>query len=134
MKSVTAKNSKVNNDLKECFVLWEQTSKDKKTEYLSGKTSGDDPMRLVAFYNNVKKNPNQPDITVYEKIQTVENGKKRDEQNQVASLWVNTSKAGKSYLSGKTNDNEKIIGFYNDNTQDGKYPYIRVYYKDDSEK
>lgn len=134
MKSVTAKNTKVNNDLKECFALWEQTSKDKKTEYLSGKTSGDDPMRLVAFYNNVKKNPNQPDITVYEKIQIVENGKKRDEQNQVASLWVNTSKAGKSYLSGKTNDNEKIIGFYNDNTQDGKYPYIRVYYKDDSEK
>ena len=128
MKSVTAKNSKVNNDLKECFALWEQTSKDKKTEYLSGKTSGDNSMRLVAFYNNVKKNPNQPDITVFEKV---EKGK---EQNQVASLWVNTSKSGKSYLSGKTNDNEKIIGFYNDNTQDGKYPYIRVYYKDDSEK
>ena len=128
MKSVTAKNTKVNNDLKEAFALWEQTSKDKKTEYLTGKTSDDKPMRLVAFYNPVKKNPNQPDITVYEKV---EKGK---EANQVASLWENTSKAGKAYLSGNTNDNEKIIGFYNDNTQDGKYPYIRVYYKDDNEK
>lgn len=126
MKSVTAKNTKINNDLKECFALWEQTSKDGKTEYLTGKTSDDKPMRLIAFYNGVKKNPKQPDITVYEKV---EKGK---EANQVASLWENTSKSGKAYLSGSTNDNEKIIAFYNDNTQDGKYPYIRAYYKDES--
>ncbi|MBR0369969.1 MAG: hypothetical protein IJH63_04510 [Methanobrevibacter sp.] len=124
MKSVTAKNTNINNDLKECFALWEQTSKDGKTEYLSGKTSGDNPFRIVGFYRTVKKNPKQPDIIVFEKV---EKGKDR---NQVASLWETTSKVGKAYLTGHTNSNEKIIAFYNDNTEDGKYPYIRAYYKD----
>ncbi|MBO7694230.1 MAG: hypothetical protein J6T10_16550 [Methanobrevibacter sp.] len=126
MKSVTAKpTTKSTNDLKECLALWNQTSKDKKTNYFTGKTS-DGSMRLVAFINTVKTNPKQPDITIYEKV---EKGK---EANQVALLWENTSKSGKRYLSGSTNDNEKIIGFFNENTQNDKYPAIRVYYKDQS--
>lgn len=125
MKSVTAKPATNNkSELKEAFALWNQESKDGKTEYLTGKTSDDQPLRLVAFYNSVKKNPKQPDITVYEKV---EKGKER---NQVASLWESTSKSGKTYLTGSTNDNEKLVGFYNDNTQNGKYPMIRVYFKD----
>lgn len=124
MKSVTAKHPSNNiSELKEAFVLWKQKSKDGKTNYLTGKTSDDNPMRLIAFYNGVKKNPNQPDITVFEKV---EKGKER---NQVASLWETTSKSGKKYITGKTNDNEKLVAFYNQNTQDDKYPLIRVYFK-----
>lgn len=125
MQSVKAKaTTNTKSELKEAFALWKQVAKDGKTTYLTGKTSDDQPMRLVAYYNSVKKNPKQPDITVYEKV---EKGKDR---NQVASLWETTSKSGKKYMTGSTNDNEKLVAFYNVNTQDGKYPTIRVYYKD----
>lgn len=126
MQSVTAKttNTKVNNDLKEAFALWEQKSKS-GVDYFTGKTSDKNPIRLVAFINGTKKNPKQPDISIYEKVA------KDEKPNQIASLWEQQSKTGKSYLSGTTNDNEKIIAFYNDNTQDGKYPIIRAYFKSD---
>lgn len=116
-------NSKSN--LKECFALWENKKGDKV--YYTGKTSGDKPVRLVAFINEVKKNPNQPDIQVYEQAE------KGQEKTQVASLWENKSKAGKSYLGGEDNEKTKLVGFFNDKTQDGKYPAIRVYYSDNKQ-
>ena len=119
MKTSTT-NSK--SDLKEVFALWEV--KKSKLTYYTGKTSDDKPVRLVAFINEVKKNPNQPDIQVYEQA---EKGK---EKTQVASLWENKSKAGKPYLSGQDNEKTKLVGFFNDDTKDGKYPSIRVYYSD----
>lgn len=122
MKSANAPTT--NNELKQMFALWDAESKDGKTAYYTGK-SNDGKIRLVAFINSQKKNPKQPDIDIYEQP---EKGKKAE--NQVASLWENTSKAGKRYLSGSTNENEKIIAFYNDDTQGGKYPSIRAYYKD----
>ena len=116
----TTKSTKF--DLEEAFALWE-SKKDKKV-YYTGKTSGDKGVRLVAFINEVKKNPNQPDLTVYEQV---EKGKDKPE---IASLWQNKSKAGKLYYSGKDNEDKKIVGFINEDTQDGKYPSIRVYYSD----
>ena len=110
-------------ELKEAFALWE--SKSDKITYYTGKTSGDKPVRLVAFINEVKKNPNQPDIQVYEQV---EKGK---EKPQVASLWENKSKAGKQYLGGQDNEKKKLVGFFNENTKGGKYPSIRVYYSDE---
>ena len=74
------------------------------------------------FINKIKKNPNQPDIQVYEQKE------KGEDKPQVASLWINKSKAGKAYLSGQDNENKKLVGFYNQDTKDGKYPAIRVYY------
>lgn len=115
------------SNLKEAFALWNSNSKG-GDPYLTGKTSDEQPIKLVAFFNTVKKNPKQPDIQVYVKT---EKGKERI---QVASLWETTSKAGKQYLSGSTNDNEKIIGFFNKDTQDDKYPFIRVYYKEQDVK
>lgn len=123
MKTTLTTNSK--SDLKECFALWENT-KGKKV-YYTGKTSGDKPIRLVAFINEIKKNPNQPDIQVYEQAE------KGQEKNQVASLWENKSKAGKAYLSGQDNEKQKLVGFFNDDTKDGKYPAIRVYYSDNKQ-
>lgn len=117
MKTSSTTNTKF--DLPEAFALW--LNKGENT-YYTGKTAGDKPVRLVGFINVVKKNPNQPDIQIYEQAE------KGVEKKQVASLWENKSKSGKLYLSGKDNEDKKLVGFYNDNTQDGKYPSIRVYY------
>lgn len=120
-KSAPATN---NNDLKEAFALWEKKKGDKV--YYSGKTSGENPVNIVAFIATVKKNPNQPDIQVYESKD------KGEEKNEIASLWQHKSKAGKLYYSGNTNEKEKLIAFINGDTKDGKYPSIRVYFKQDS--
>ena len=120
----TSSNNKFN--LPEAFALWEK-SKDQGKEttiYYTGKTAGENPVNLVAFINGVKKNPNQPDIQVYEQA---EKGK---EKTQVASLWENKAKSGKMYLSGQDNEDKKLVGFFNDKTENGKYPAIRVYYSD----
>ena len=101
----------------------------KKGEYLyySGKTSGDESINLVAFIVKDKKNPKQPDIQIYEQAE------KGAEKREVATLWKNTSKAGKDYYSGFTNEKEKLIAFINADTKGGKYPSIRAYYKPVSE-
>ena len=59
-KSAPANN---HNNLKEAFALWEKKKGDKV--YYSGKTSGENPVNIVAFIASVKKNPNQPDLQVY---------------------------------------------------------------------
>ena len=119
MKTSTT-NSK--QELKECFALWENKKGD--MTYYTGKTSGDKPVRLVAFINEVKKNPNQPDIQVYEQAE------KGEKKTQVASLWENKAKSGKTYFGGEDNEKNKLVGFWNEKTQGGKYPAIRVYYSD----
>ena len=123
MKTSSTKSNNKSN-LEEVFALWESETKDGKTNYYTGKTSGDKSIRLVGFINTVKKNPNQPDIQVYEQAE------KGTEKTQVASLWENKSKAGKPYLGGQDNEKKKLVGFFNDNTQNGKYPSIRVYYSE----
>lgn len=121
MKTSSTTNNK-KSKLEEVFALWEKTKG--STVYYTGKTAGDKPVNLVAFINSVKKNPNQPDLQVYEQA---EKGQKK---TQVASLWENKSKAGKTYLSGKDNEDKKLVGFFNDETNGGKYPSIRVYYSE----
>lgn len=116
----TSTNNK--SDLKEVFALWETKKGD--TIYYTGKTSDTNPIRLVAFVNTTKKNPNQPDINVYEQKE------KGEDKPQVASLWQNKSKAGKLYYGGQDNENKKLVGFINEDTKNGKYPSIRVYYSD----
>lgn len=113
-------STKTNDKLLECFALWENKKGD--TVYYTGKTSGEKPVRLVAFVNKDKKNPKQPDINVYEQV---EKGKEKPE---IATLWINKSKAGKQYYAGNDNEGEKLVGFDNEDTQDGKYPAIRVYF------
>ena len=120
MKTSSTTNTKSN--LEEVFALWESKKGDKV--YYTGKTAGEKPIRLVAFVNTTKKNPNQPDIQVYEQKE------KGEEKPQLASLWQNKAKSGKIYLSGQDNEEKKLVGFFNDNTQNGKYPAIRVYYSD----
>lgn len=122
MKTSQSQNTKINNDLREAFALWEK--KKGSLVYYSGKTSGDTSINIVAFVNKDKKNPKQPDVQVYEQAE------QGSEKQQLASLWKNESKAGNTYFSGTTNEKEKIIAFINKDTKDGKYPTIRAYFKD----
>lgn len=118
---------KTNEKLKEAFALWE--NKKGEMVYYSGKTSEEAvrsfPTRLVAFINTVKKNPNSPDITVY--VSADKDSK--EPRKEHASLWQSTSKAGKVYYTGSTSDKKKLVAFVNGDTQDGKYPAIRAYFK-----
>ena len=118
-----------NKELKESFALWE--NKKGELTYYTGKTNTEEgskefPVRLVGFINSVKKNPKSPDLTVY--ISGDKDSK--EPKKEFASLWVSTSKAGKTYYTGSTADNKKLVAFVNGNTMDGKYPAIRAYFKD----
>lgn len=123
MKSVNSKETE-KKELKEAFALWQ--NKKGEIVYYTGKTADEkNPIRLVAFYNTVKKNPNAPDLVVYESADK----DSKEQRNVIASLWESTSKAGKQYFTGSTNEKEKIVAFVNGDTQDGKYPAIRAYFK-----
>lgn len=125
MQTSKSQKSNINSDLKEAFALWEHKKGD--TTYYTGKTSGDDAISIVAFVESSKKNPKQPDVRVYEQAE------KGEEKKELASLWQNESKAGKTYYSGYTNDKERLIAFINGDTKEGKYPTIRAYFKQDAE-
>ena len=109
-------------DLPESFVLWENTSKS-GMKYLSGYTSEELQTKLVGFYNTNKKNPKEPDVRIYDIDADGNQG------NEVCSLWENISKNETRYLTGTTNENEKIIAFYNKVEENPNRPYIRAYYK-----
>lgn len=119
--SNTKEIKKEGNELTEAFALWLHKSK-ANNEYLSGLTTSENGnVRLVGYFNTNKKNPKEPDIRVYSL---------NDEGNQdieVADLWENISKQETRYLSGSTNDKEKLVGFYGDKKEE-KRPYIRAYF------
>ena len=128
-KTISKEEVKVNTKeerkpLTEAFALWLRKSKAGQ-DYLSGLTAdeiGKDS--LVAYFNSNKKNPKEPDVRVY----LVNAEGKQDKE--VASLWENISKNEKRYLTGISDDKEKLIGFYGDKA-DTKHPYIRVCFKED---
>ena len=75
----------------------------------------------MGFFNGNKKNPKEPDIRIF----TLDKDGKQDKE--IASLWQNESINKKAYLSGRSDEKEKLIGFFN-NTDNEKQPYIRVYF------
>ena len=112
-------------NLTEAFVLWKNKSKN-NVEYLSGKLSDEGSnVKLVGYFNTRKKNPKGPDIRIYDIDSDGSQG------IEVCSLWENISKGEKRYLTGTTNDQEKIIAFYNNLEENPNRPYIRAYYKQD---
>ena len=112
-------------NLTEAFVLWKNKSKN-NVEYLSGKLSDEGSnVKLVGYFNTRKKNPKEPDIRIYDIDSDGSQG------IEVCSLWENISKGEKRYLTGTTNDQEKIIAFYNNLKENPNRPYIRAYYKQD---
>lgn len=110
-------------NLEEAFHMWKNTSRSGNI-YLKGATNEElDPIQLVGYFNTNKKNPKEPDIRIF----SLDSENKQDKE--VCSLWENISKNEKRYLTGITDDKEKVIGFYSD--ENSKKPYIRVYYKQD---
>ena len=124
-EEVKVEERKEKKPLKECMALWEKEGK-LGTMYYTGSTpkdeNGNPDMYLKAFINSKKENPKQPDIRVYTKGED-------DKDVEVASLWDKVGKKGTRYLSGKTNENEYLIGFYNEDI-DGNKPSIKVYYQE----
>ena len=105
----------------EIIALWRKTSKAGKT-YFSGKdTTG---VELTGFYNINKSNDKAPVLRVYNRD---------DINNEVLAMWLNTSKSGVKYLTGKYNG-KRVAGFINDKPKNEKAPYIRIYESEDKPK
>lgn len=119
-KETKETKQEVKVELTEAFVLWRNKSK-AGVDYLSGFTS-DEKVKLVGYFNTKKNNPNEPDVRVY----SLDAEGKQD--IEVASLWSNVSENDKKYLTGTTNDKEKLVAFYGKENEE-KRPYIRAYYK-----
>ena len=52
-------------------------------------------------------------------------------KNEIIALWRKTSKAGKTYFSGKDTTGVELTGFYNIKKGNDKLPVLRVYKRDD---
>lgn len=57
-----------------------------------------------------------------------EEQKKEFNLEQAFTFWINKSKAGKTYLSGRGKDGVKFIGFFTKEKQNPKEPDIEFYY------
>ena len=115
-------------NLERVCTLWINSSKDKKSKYLSGRTA--EGVKITGFFNSKdRQNPKEPDIRLsYKKY--LDDGKKGSEAEYCA-LWCNATKNGKKYLSGKV-DGKRVVGFINSKAEvDGVKPYINLYYSDD---
>lgn len=111
--------------LEEAFALWRHEAKS-GASYLTGNTpEAQTGLKLVGYFNSKKRNPKEPDIRVYS---LDEEG---NQDKEVCSMWENVSKDGNQYLTGTTDDKEKIIAFYDNLDMKSKRPYIRAYYKQD---
>lgn len=119
MSKQETKVEKEKFNLDEVFSLWKKQSKDGK-DYLTGTTK--DGARIIGFIND--KKDNTPKVRIYS---TKEDGSREEE---IIALWESISKQDNLYLSGLTNENEKIIAFYSNNKENNR-PYIKGYYKKD---
>ena len=108
-------------DLQEAFVLWRNESK--STVYYTGYDLNKN--KMIAFENTNKKSDKEPDFRVY---YTDKEGKR--EERSCVGLWFTESKKGNKFLTGKTNEDEKIIAFLGDVNKE-KRPYITAYFKKD---
>lgn len=54
-------------------------------------------------------------------------GKKEFKLTPVLTMWIYKGKNGVKYLSGKTDDNVKLKGFFNGKKKNPKEPDIRIY-------
>ena len=117
-------NAVAGNKLTEVFAMWKMQSKEGKT-YFTGKNNG---ISIRGFFNTAKKNPNEPDLRIYE---TDAEGALVKEE--LMSLWCNATEKGKKYLSGKYNG-KRVVGFINEKaTKENKQPYFTLYYSDETQ-
>lgn len=108
-------------DLQEAFVLWRNESKN--TVYFTGYDLNKN--KMVGFENTKKNSDKEPDFRVY-----YQNAEGKREERSCCGLWYAESKKGNKFLTGKTNEEEKIIAFLGDVNKE-KRPYITAYFKKD---
>lgn len=68
---------------------------------------------------------------------TKETEKKGSELTESFALWLNKSKAGNEYLTGRLNEklgSGKLVGYFNTNKKNPKEPDIRIYTLDTENK
>ena len=119
VKNETKKEEKEKFDLKECFVLWLNTSKE-GNKYLTGYDFNNN--KIMGFFNK-KLKENQPSVRIYG---LDDEGKITKEE--IIVLWDTKFKtSGKAGLNEYTNEKEGIIAFYGDE-KDTKRPYIKGYF------
>lgn len=70
-------------------------------------------------------------VTKKEIKKEVKEEKEKFDLEECAVLWLQESKEGKKYLAGKLPTGEKIIGFYNNKTNDSQ-PTFKIYATDDN--
>lgn len=112
-------------ELREVFALFKAESTT-GLEYLYGQLKNDKGeviCQLRGWFNKDKKNPKEPDIRVYERDAEGNQGE------VIASLWSNVSKNDVKYMTGITNENEKLVAWFGKEFET-KRPYIRVYYSE----
>ena len=115
------KEEKEKFDLQECFTLWLHKGKS-GVKYLSGFDFNKN--KLVGYFNKKEKD-NQPSIRIYSLNEDESNGE------EICTLWDSKSnKTGKEYLTGTTNEKEKLIAFFGSEHEENK-PYIKGYFKKD---
>lgn len=109
--------------LQEAFVLWKVKSKS-GIDYLSGnlKIKENEYVRIIGYFNGEKKNPNEPDIRIFSL------DPEGNQDKEICSLWEHLSKNDVRYLTGISDENEKVVAFYNKDTENNR-PYIRCYYR-----
>ena len=107
-------------DLPECFVLWRHESKNKNF-YMTGHDCNGN--KIVGFIKEHSAEK-EPTVRIYEQKEDNKLGE------EIIVLWENVSKADNKYLSGYTNEKEKVIAFYGDEKV-AERPYIKGYFKVD---
>lgn len=109
--------------LQEAFVLWKVKSKS-GIDYLSGnlKIKENEYVRIIGYFNGEKKNPNEPDIRIFSL------DPEGNQDKEICSLWEHLSKNDVRYLTGISDENEKVVAFYNKDKENNR-PYIRCYYR-----
>lgn len=120
--------------------MWRKKSKEGKS-YFDGSTDKEtfgSVHYLKGFVNGKKKNPNEPDIRIYEQTDK-ELGK------EVISLWQKKSeKTGVVYFTGKVNKDapagvygellgKNVVAFVGDHSN-SKAPYFKVYLQNEQPK
>lgn len=126
MKSTkTVEKTTEREQLKDCVTLWLHESK-AGNKYLKGHTA--EGNKVIGYFNSKKEKPEQPDIRIY----LVDEEGNREEKSCLA-LWENVSEEkGTKYLTGTTNENEKVVGWYQDISENEKRPYINAYYQNNT--
>lgn len=57
--------------------------------------------------------------------------KKEFKMKEVFTLWLNKNNKGTQYLTGKTPDGLRLVGFFNGKKKNPKEPDVRIYQTDD---